>query len=236
MFANATTRIDEIADGLYRISTALPQLLPTGFTFNQFLIKDERPLLFHAGPRSLFEVVKGAVAKILPPEKLAYIGYSHLEADECGSLNQWLEQAPEARPVCSRVGAFVCLSDSALRPALGLAHGETLELGTRGVTWLDAPHLPHGMDTGYLFEKHTRTLLCGDLFSQPGHVVPPVTEGDIFGPSEVLRQSFPYASIASARSLLERLAATEPALLACMHGASFRGDGAGLLHALGAAL
>jgi flavorubredoxin len=236
MFANATTRVDEIADGLFRISTALPQLLPTGFTFNQFLIKDERPLLFHAGPRSLFDAVRQAVATVLPPEKLAYIGYSHLEADECGSLNQWLELAPGARPVCSKLGAFVCLNDSALRPALGLAHGETLELGARGVTWLDAPHLPHGMDTGYLFEKQTRTLLCGDLFCQPGHVVPPVTEGDIFGPSEVLRQSFPYAPVANARQLLERLAATQPSLLACMHGSSYRGDGASLLRALGAVL
>jgi flavorubredoxin len=236
MFANASTRIDEIADGLFRISTALPELLPTGFTFNQFLLKDERPLLFHTGPNSLFESVKQAVAKVLPPEGLAYVAYSHLESDECGSLNRWLECAPRAQAVCSRLGATIFLGDTALRPARGLADGEELELGTRRVTWLDTPHLPHGMDAGYLFEKHTRTLLCGDLFAQPGDDVPPVTESDILGPSEALRKGFPFAPIKNGPALLERLAATEPALLACMHGSSFRGNGASLLRALGAAL
>jgi flavorubredoxin len=236
MFANATTRIDEIADGLFRISTALPELLSTGFTFNQFLIKDERSLLFHTGPRATFEAVKQAVAKVLPPEQLAFVAYSHLESDECGSLNQWLECAPRAQAVCSRLGANIFLGDTALRPARGLADGEELELGARRVIWLDTPHLPHGMDAGYLFEKHTRTLLCGDLFAQPGDDVPPVTEGDIFGPSEALRKGFPYAPIDNATALLERLAATEPALLACMHGSSFRGDGAALLRALGGRL
>lgn len=236
MFANATTRIDEIADGLFRISTALPELLPTGFTFNQFLLKDERPLLFHAGPRSLFQAIKAAVAKVLPPEDLAYVAYSHHEADENGALDQWLAQAPRAQAVCSRLGANIFLADSALRPARGLAHGEALELGTRSVTWLDAPHLPHGMDAGYMFEKHTRTLLCGDLFAQPGDKVAPLTESDIFEPSEALRRNFPYAPVTNARALLEELAATEPTLLACMHGSSFRGNGSELLRALGKAL
>ncbi len=236
MFTSTDTRIDEIADGLFRISTDLPATLPGGFTFNQFLIKDERPLLFHTGPRSTFEAVRNAVAKVLPPETLAYVGFSHTEADECGSINQWLEQAPGAQAVCSRLAANVVLADSALRPARGLSHGETLELGQRSVTWFDAPHLPHGMDTGYLFERANRALLCGDLFCHMGTRLPPVSEGDVFGPSEALRQAFPYAPIANARALLERLAATEPTLLALMHGSSFRGDGAALLRALGNAL
>lgn len=235
-FANTTTRIDEIEAGIYRISTALPELLPGGFTFNQFLIADEQPLLFHAGPVSLFPAVQQAVARVLPPERLRYVAFSHLEADECGALNRWLEHAPSAEAVSSRLGAFVMLGDSAVRPARGLAHGEAIELGERRVTWLDAPHLPHGMDAGYLFEHRTRTLLCGDLFTQPGSDVAPVTEGDVFGPSEALRATFPYAPIKNAPELLERLAATQPTLLACMHGSSYRGDGAALLRELGRAL
>jgi flavorubredoxin len=235
-FANSSTRIDEIADGLFRISTELPQLLPTGFTFNQFLIKSEQPLLFHTGPRTLFPHVKEALSRVMPPEKLRYVAFSHYEADESGALDQWLECAPAAEPVCSRAGAFMFLGDSAPRPARGMQHGEALELGEHAVTWLDAPHLPHGLDTGYIYERRTRTLLCGDLFAQPGSKHVPVTEGDIFGPSEALRAAFPYAPVQNARQLLERLAATEPALLACMHGASYRGNGALLLRELGNAL
>jgi flavorubredoxin len=234
--ADTDTRIDEIADGLFRISTAAPQVLPTGFTFNQFLIVDDAPLLFHTGSRSSFEPVSRAIARVLDPARLRYVAFSHLEADECGALDQFLERAPGAQAVCSRLGADVFLADSALRPARGLAHGEQLELGRHLLTWLDAPHLPHGMDCGYMFDRHTQALLCGDLFAQPGSALPPVTEGDIFAPSEALRAGFPYAPIRDARHLLGRLAATEPKLLACMHGSSFRGDGAALLRALGEAL
>jgi len=230
------TRIDEIADGVFRISTRLPDLMPGGFTFNQFLIRDDQPLLFHTGPRGTFEAVRTAIAKVLPPERLRYLAYSHLEADECGALNPFLAIAPAAEPVCSVLGAQVFLMDSADRPARGLADGERLVLGSRTVRWLDAPHVPHGHDCGYLFEERDRTLLCGDLFAQPGGDVAPVTEGDIFGPSEALRAGFPFAPVRNAGELLGRLAATEPALLACMHGSSYRGDGAALLRQLGSAL
>lgn len=238
MMIRATdTRIDEIADGIFRISTRLPELLPGGFTFNQFLLRDASPALFHAGPRQLFPAVRAAVAKVLPPEQLRYIAYSHYEADECGALDAWLSLAAAAEPVASVLGAQVFLADSALRPARGLADGERLVLGTRVLRWLDAPHLPHGMDCGYMFEEHTRTLLCGDLFSQPGDDVVPVTESDIFAPSEVMRAGFPFAPIKNARALTDKLASTEPALLACMHGASYRGKDAGqLLQQLGTAL
>jgi flavorubredoxin len=232
----AETTITEIADNLFRISTRMPDLLPGGFTMNQFLIRDERPLLFHSGNRMLFDAVRNAVARVLPPESVRYVGFSHHEADENGSINEWLALAPHAEAVCSKLGAEVFLSDSAVRPALGLADGERLDLGATAVRWLDAPHIPHGMDCGYMFDERNRTLLCGDLFCQPGDVLPAVTEGDIFGPSEAMRAGFPYAPVRNAAAVLDKLASTEPALLACMHGSSYRGDGAALLRQLGAAL
>lgn len=237
MNSNPDTRIDEIADGIFRISTRLPDLMPGGFTFNQFLIRDDESALFHAGPKGMFPAVRDAVATVLPPERLRYIAYSHYEADECGSLDAWLSIAPAAEPVASTFGAGIFLADSALRPGRGLSDGERLVLGERVLRWLDAPHLPHGMDCGYMFEEHTRSLFCGDLFTQPGADVPPVTESDIFAPSEVLRAAFPYAPIKNARALTDKLASTEPALLACMHGMSYRGKAAaGLLRELGSAL
>lgn len=234
--AIAETTLTEIADGLFRISTRMPDLLPGGFTMNQFLVRDERSLLFHTGPRMLFERVRDAVARVIDPRALAYVSFSHLEADECGSINEWLALAPQAQAVCSTLAANVFLSDSADRPAIALADGERLDLGRTRVRWLDAPHIPHGMDCGYMFEEQSRTLLCGDLFCQPGDVVPAVTEGDIFGPSEAMRAGFPYAPVRNPQQILEKLAATEPVLLATMHGSSYRGDGAGLLRRLGAAL
>jgi len=231
-----TTSIDEIADGIFQITTRLPDIMPGGFTVNQFLIRDDEPLLFHTGMRGMFDAVRGAVAKVIAPESLRYVGYSHLEADECGSLNQWLALAPKAVPVCGFVGAHVFLGDSADRPARALGDGETLALGTRTVRWLDTPHLPHGEDCGFLFEERDKTLFCGDLFAQPGSDLPAVTDGDIFGPSEIFRERFPYAPVRNAATLVDKLAATEPALLACMHGASHRGDGGALLRRLARAL
>jgi flavorubredoxin len=233
---NRTTSIDEIADGVFQITTRLPDLMPGGFTVNQFLIRDDEPLLFHTGFRGMFDDVRGAVAKMIAPERMRYIAYSHLEADECGSLNQWLALAPNAVPVCSSIGAQVFLADSADRPAKALKDGETLALGARTVRWLDAPHVPHGEDCGFLFEERGKTLFCGDLFAQPGSDLSAVTTEDIFGSSEVLRERFPYAPVRNAGTLVDKLAATEPALLACMHGASYRGDGGALLRRLARAL
>jgi flavorubredoxin len=226
------TRIDEIADGIFRISTPATEV-PGGFTFNQFLIKDEEPLLFHTGLRRLFPVVSEAVQRVLPLERLRWIGFSHFEADECGSLNDFLAAAPHAEPVCGRVAKMVSVDDVADRPAIGLANGEEMILGRSTVRWLDTPHLPHAWECGYLLESSSSTLLCGDLLTQGGAVHDPLTESDILGPSEEMRGHMDYfAHARNTRELLEKLAATEPTTLACMHGASWRGDGGSLLHAL----
>jgi flavorubredoxin len=228
-----TTSVHEIADGIYRISTPVTFPDGAGFTFNQYLLTDDRPLLFHTGPRRMFPLVRDAVARVLPVERLRYIGLSHFEADECGSLNEWLALAPAAEPVCSRVAAMVSVDDVADRPARALADGEVLSLGTHGVQWFDTPHLPHAWECGFLLETRTRTLLCGDLFTQGGAEHAPLTESDILGPSEAFRKPMDYFSHSrNARRLLERLAAEKPTTLACMHGSAWRGDGAGLLRAL----
>ncbi|MEW6613447.1 MAG: MBL fold metallo-hydrolase [Pseudomonadota bacterium] len=230
------TTVHEVADGIYRIST--PVALPGGgFSFNQYLIADDEPLLFHAGLRKMFPLVHEAVASVLPPQRLRHIAFSHVEADECGSLNEWLAAAPQSAPLCGTVAALVSISDLADRPPRALADGESLSLGKHTVRWYDTPHLPHAWECGFLMEESTRTLLCGDLFTQGGADNPPVTESDILGPSEAFRQQMDYFShTRNARAMLERLAGLEPTTLACMHGSAWRGDGAKLLHALADAL
>lgn len=227
------TNVHEVADGIYRINTPVAIAGAGGFSFNQYLVAGEEPLIFHTGPRRLFPLVREAVASVMPVETLRYIAFSHVEADECGSLNEWLAAAPQASPLCGTVAAMVSVDDLADRPARALADGETLALGAHTVRWFDAPHLPHGWECGYLLEERTRTLLCGDLFTQGGSDLPAVTESDILGPSEAFRHAMDYFSHTThAGQLLEKLAAAEPATLACMHGSAWRGDGAGLLRAL----
>ncbi len=233
------TNVHEIAAGIFRISTPVPpSVIPGGFTFNQFLIKDEQPLLFHTGPRRMFPLVREAVAHVLGDAgRLRYVGFSHVEADECGSLNDWLAVAPAAEPVCSTIGAMVSVGDLADRPPRPLADGEELRLGTKRLRWLDAPHLPHNWECGYLYESTTKTLLCGDLFTHSGADLPPLTESEVLSPSEAARQAMGGVAIeASSRRLLEKLAATEPTTLALMHGSSYRGDGGRLLRGLADAL
>jgi len=233
------TDVSEIATGLFRFSTPVPpEAIPGGLTFNQFLLVDEEPLLFHTGPRSLFPAIRDAVAGVLPLERLRWIGFSHFEADECGSLNEWLAAAPRSQPLCSQLAALVSVNDVADRAARGLADGETLSLGRRTVRWVDTPHLPHGMECGYLFDETDQVLLCGDLFSQPGTSMPALTDSAaaIWEPSEAMRQAFPYAPIRDAEEVVERLARLEPRVLACMHGSSYEGDGGALLRRLGTAL
>jgi flavorubredoxin len=226
------TNISEIAEGIYRINTPL-DAIPGGFSFNQYLIVDEEPLLYHTGLRKLFPLVREAVAHVLPVERLRYVAFSHVEADECGALNQWLAAAPQAQPVCSRIAAMTSVEDLADRAPRVLADGERLMLGRHTVEWFDTPHLPHGWETGLMMEQQTRTLLCGDLFTQPGANTPALTESDILEPSEALRAGLDYfAHSRNTRAMLERLAATEPQTLACMHGSAWRGDGAALLRAL----
>jgi flavorubredoxin len=228
------TRIDEIARGIFRISTAVPpETMPGGFTFNQYLVKDEAPLLHHTGPRKLFPAVRNAIATVLPVESLRYISFSHFEADECGSLNEFLEVAREAEPLCSVIAKMVSIDDVASRPARALADGEELVLGTHVVRWLDTPHLPHAWECGHLFETTTRTLFCGDLFTQFGHEHPALTTSDILEPSEAARGSMDYFShTGQVIELTEKLARTSPQVLACMHGAAWTGDGAALLRQL----
>jgi flavorubredoxin len=177
------------------------------------------------------------VKSVLPAEKLRYIAFSHFEADECGSLNEWLAVAPEASPLCGTVAAMVSVDDVADRPARPLADGEEVALGTHTVKWLDTPHLPHAWECGYLMERSTGALLCGDLFTQPGADLPPVTESDILGPSEAFRGQMDYFShTRNAAALIEKLAAEQPRTLACMHGSTWTGDGSALLRELGVRL
>src|SRR5579863_59374 len=235
--AESGTNVHEIAAGIFRISVPVPpSAMPGGFTFNQFLLVDDEPLLFHTGPHKMFPLVRQAVAHVLGDvTRLKWVGFSHVEADECGALNEWLEAAPQATPVCSQVAAMVSVSDFAIRPARALSDGEELSLGGKRVRWFNAPHLPHNWECGYLNESTTRTLLCGDLFTHGGADGPPITDAEVLGPSEAFRQAMPAGSVAierGSRAILEKLAATEPKTLALMHGSSYRGDGAKLLRGL----
>lgn len=230
--AHSGTRIDEVADGIHRITTPMRDF-PGGFSINRYLVVDEAPLLFHTGPRKMFELTRGAIGRVLPIERLRYVSFSHFEADECGALGALLGVAPAAVPACGRVAAMVSIGDFVDQPARALADGEVLSLGRRRVRWIDAPHVPHGWDCGFLFEESTRTLLCGDLFTQGGAENPPVTESDVLAPSEAFRGPMDYyAHAPGTRAALERLAATAPTTLACMHGSAWKGDGAKLLRAL----
>lgn len=232
------TNVSEVADGIYRINT--PVALPDGagqFNFNQYLIADDMPMLFHSGPRQLFPFISEAVASILPIETLRFVGVSHFEADECGALNPFLAVAPQAEPLCGRIGSMVSLSDFADRPPRPLADDEELSLGRHQLRWLDTPHVPHAWDCGLMMDARTQTLFCGDLFTQGGPGDIALTESDILGPSEDFRAPLDYfAHAPQTQVTLERLARLAPTTLACMHGSAWHGDGAGLLRELAAAL
>ncbi len=230
------TNICEVADGIYRINTPVP-IPGQQFSFNQYLMLADEPLLFHTGLRGLFPHVRDAVASVMPVEKLRHISFSHVEADECGSLNLWLEVAPHAAPLCGAIAAMVSIGDLADRAPRPLADGEKAELGGRTVMWIDAPHVPHGWECGFLYEETTRTLFCGDLFTQGGIGETPLTESDILGPSEEFRAPMDYyAHAPTTQATLARIAATEPETLACMHGSAWRGNGGELIRALAATL
>ncbi|MEX3931693.1 FprA family A-type flavoprotein [Paraburkholderia phymatum] len=232
------TNVDEVSDGIYRINTPVVfEGGPGGFSFNQYLIADDEPLLFHTGPRKMFALVREAVASVIPPERLRHIAFSHVEADECGSLNEWLAVAPDAQPLCGSIAKLVSIDDLADRPARGLEDGEAVDLGKHKVRWLATPHLPHAWECGMMIEETTRTLLCSDLFTQPGSDHPPVTGSDILGPCEAFRRSMDYYSHTKhADAMLDRLAALEPRTLACMHGSAWQGDCASLIRALAQSL
>jgi flavorubredoxin len=231
------TNVHEIADGIYRINT--PVSLPDGqaFNFNQYLLLDDEPLLFHTGARPLYPLVREAVAAVMSPERLRFVGLSHFEADECGAMNEWLAIAPAAVPLSSRIAALVSVGPQSDRAPRALADGERLVLGRHTVRWYDTPHVPHGWDSGLLMDETTGTFFCGDLFTQGGRGDKPLTDSDIVGPSEAFRGAMDYyAQAPQTQATLLRLAALKPTTLAVMHGSAFRGDGGAQLRHLAESL
>ena len=218
------TTTDEIADGIFRICTFVPDVTPQGFTFNQFLVRAEEPLLFHTGMRAIFPIVSEAVSKILPIDRLRWIAFGHLEADECGSMNQWLAAAPQSEVAHGETGVSVSLNDLADRPPRALQDGEVLDLGGKRVRHIDTPHVPHAWEARVLFEETTKTLFCGDLFTHTGDP-PPLTAGDIVGPARAAEELFRATCLTpDTAPTIRRLAGLEPTTLAVMHGASYNGD------------
>jgi flavorubredoxin len=231
------TTVDEIAEGIYRISTWVPEVVPpAGLTFNQFLIDAEEPLLFHTGPKAMFEPVFAAIRSIRPVEDLRWITFGHLESDECGGMNLFLEAAPRSEVAHGALGCQVSFNDLCDRPPRALADDEVIDLGGKRVRHLDTPHVPHNWESRMLFEETTGTLLCGDLFTHLGNG-PATTDGDIVDPAMAFETMFQsYSSLTPSLPVtLEKLAALEPRTLAVMHGSAFTGDGAGALRELSAA-
>lgn len=229
------THVAEIADGIHRLSTFIPEVGPTGLTFNQFLITGDEPLLFHTGLRGLFPLVREAASRVIDPARLRWITFGHYEADECGSMNDWLAIAPRAEVAHGQTGCDVSLRDMADRPPRPLGDGEVIDLGGgKRVRYLDTPHTPHGWDAGLLFEESTGTLFCGDLFTQGGEA-DALVERDIVGPAIATEDVFGYSALnPDMGTTLRRLADLKPKTLALMHGPSFAGDGAAALRDLAA--
>jgi flavorubredoxin len=226
------TTVDEIADGIYRISTFVAEIGPTGFTFNQFLIVDDDPLLFHTGPRAMYPMVSTAIATVLPVERLRWITFGHLESDECGAMNALLAAAPRSEVAHGVGGCMVSLNDLCDRPPVPLADGQVIELGRHRIRHIDTPHVPHAWEARVLFDETTATLLCGDLFSHLGNG-PAVTDGDLVGPAATAEDLFGATCLTpSTGPTMRRLAELAPTTLAIMHGSSFTGDGAAALVAL----
>jgi flavorubredoxin len=229
--------ITEVAPDIYRISTYVKDI---DLQFNQFLIKDEQPLLWETGMKQIFPAVREAVAKIIDPSTLRWIAFSHFEPDECGSLNEWLQLAPQAQALCSEVGALVFVNDAAVRPARGVGKQDLIDTGRSKFRFYPTPHLPHGWDAGFLFEETHRTLLCSDLFHQLGDVEPS-TQHDVIDRARHAMQTsqrtppfmdyMPWTPKTAAQ--LQELAALNPRICATMHGSAFEGDGARALLDLG---
>ena len=229
------TETHEIADGVYRFSTLVPEVAaPAGFTFNQFLILADEPMLFHCGGRGMFPLVSEAVAAVVALERLRWISFGHVESDECGSMNQWLAAAPNAQVAHGQTACMVSLNDLADRAPRALADGETLDLGGKQVSWRDTPHVPHGWEAGLIFEETTRTLFCGDLFTQVGPG-PALVETDILAPAIATEDMFHSMCLGpNTGSVINSLAELAPKTLAVMHGSSFSGDAAAALRSLAA--
>jgi flavorubredoxin len=229
------TKISEIADGIYRLSTYVKDIAPpAGFTFNQFLILGDEPLMFHTGLRKMFPLNRDAVSRLIEPGRLRWIAFGHYEADECGAMNEWLAIAPNAQPAHGQTGCMVSLNDMADRAPRVLADGEVIDLGRgKRVRYIDTPHTPHGWDAGVMYEESTGTLLCGDLFTQLGDG-PALTQGDVVGPAIAAEDLFNYSSLnPDMGATIRALAKLSPRTLALMHGPSFAGDAGAALVALG---
>ena len=220
-------KVSEIAPDVYRISVFVPEY---NLQFNHFLIKDDDPMLFHAGMRQMFPAILEAVSKIISPSDLKWIGVSHFEVDECGALNEWLQIAPNAKVVCSEAGAILNMTDYAIRPAYAMSGNAILTTGKYNYRFIRTPHLPHGWDAGLMFEETNKTLLCSDLFHQKGNVVD-ITDKDILASHKnsmleyehgPLMEYTPYTHHTA--KLLYSLADLKPKTLATMHGSSFNGD------------
>ena len=216
------TNTHEIAERIYRFSTCIPEVAPGGFTFNQFLMDADEPLLFHTGPRRMFPLVSQAIARVVPLERLRWITFGHVESDECGAMNEFLAAAPHAQVAHGAIGCMVSLNDLCDRPPRTLADGEVIDLGGKRVRHIDTPHVPHNWEARVLLEETTRTLFCGDLFSHTGDG-PAITDADIVGPALAAEELFHATALSpvTARTI-RRLATLEPQMLALMHGSSTR--------------
>jgi flavorubredoxin len=227
-----STRVDEIADHIYRLSTFVPEIGPTGFTFNQFLLDDDEPLLFHAGHRSMFPGLRDAVNGIVPVDRLRWITFGHVESDECGAMNDFLAVAPHAQVAHGAIGCMVSIGEMADRPPRPLADGEVIELGAKRVRHIDTPHVPHGWEARVLFEESTGTLLCGDLFTHLGEG-PAVFDGDIVEQTLFADEKINATALTPFTApTIRRLAELEPDTLATMHGSAYDGDCQEAIHAL----
>lgn len=227
------TSVHEIADGVYRLSTCLPDVAPGGFTINQYLIDADEPLLFHTGLRGMFPLVADAVGRVLDPSRLRWISFGHVEADECGAMNEWLALAPASRVTFNRLGCMVSLDDMADRPPEPVDDGDRRDLGGHVVRTIATPHVPHGWEAQVLFDETTGTLLCGDLFSRTGDGPALVHDADLVTPALEADELFGATALtAGTAPALRALAELEPRTLALMHGPAHAGDGAAALHAL----
>jgi flavorubredoxin len=229
-------RVDQIAESIYRISTHVPDIGPTGFTFNQFLVDADEPLLYHTGMRGIFPLVRDAVERVMPVERLRWIAFAHLEADECGAVNDFLTAAPHAQVAHGALGCMLSLNDHCARPPRPLDDGEVIELGgatlARRVVEVATPHVPHNWESHMFFEQETGTLFCGDLVTQLGDG-PAITDADLIDAAIEAEDVFHQSSLGPAiPATYRRLADLAPKRLAIMHGSSYDGDCAALLRTL----
>jgi flavorubredoxin len=225
------TRVTEIAEGVHQLTTFVADM---NFSFNQYLVTGDEALLFHTGPRQMFPLVSAAVARVIPTDELKWVSFGHVEADECGSMNEWLALAPQATVVQSMTGCMVSLNDLADRPPRPLGDGEVLDTGTHRFRWIDTPHVPHAWEAGLIYDETTRTLFCGDLFTQLG-AYEASSPGDLIEPAIVAEDVFHSSSLAPASAAtLRRLAELDIATLALMHGPAYTGDCRAALHDLAA--